>query len=180
MGKGVKHNFVINARPILRWNTTEVFLYLFRYNLPINGAYRVGKPRVGCVLCPFGSPWDDMIVNRCYHDKLHPFISRIEEIVDSRNIPNKEEYIADRRWKLRSSGKFTHDETVIKITTSTHKWEAKVKNSKKVFLIGCLQSVDIVLRTQVIPSLENCNFVVKYINSTSSMRHQKRFYIHSL
>lgn len=131
LGKGVKHNFVINARPILRWNTTEVFLYLFRYNLPINGAYRVGKPRVGCVLCPFGSPWDDMIVNRCYHDKLHPFISRIEEIVDSRNIPNKEEYIADRRWKLRSSGKFTQDETVIKITTSTHKWEAKVKNSKK-------------------------------------------------
>lgn len=131
LGKGVKHNFVINARPILRWNTTEVFLYLFRYSLPINSAYRVGKPRVGCVLCPFGSPWDDMIVNRCYHDKLQPFISRIEEIVDSRNIPNKEEYIADRRWKLRSSGKFTQNETAVKITSSAHKWEAKVKNSKK-------------------------------------------------
>ena len=38
IGKGVKHNFVVNARPILRWNTTEVFLYLFRYNLQINEA----------------------------------------------------------------------------------------------------------------------------------------------
>ena len=29
IGKGVKHSFVTNARPILKWNTTEIFLYLF-------------------------------------------------------------------------------------------------------------------------------------------------------
>lgn len=131
IGKGVKHNFVVNARPILRWNTTEVFLYLFRYKLQINEAYRVGKPRVGCVLCPFGSPWDDMIVSNCFSDKLHPFLSRLEKIVEDRNIPNKVEYIVDRRWKLRGSGKFSQDKTSVHFVVKTNSWEAVVKYAKK-------------------------------------------------
>lgn len=43
IGKGVKHNGVINARPIYIWNTTEVFLYLFSHNLSINLAYRLAN-----------------------------------------------------------------------------------------------------------------------------------------
>lgn len=39
IGKGVKHSFVINSRPILNWNTTEIFLYLLQYSLPINQAF---------------------------------------------------------------------------------------------------------------------------------------------
>lgn len=131
IGKGVKHRFVINARPILRWNTTEVFLYLFMHNLHINEAYRVGKPRVGCVLCPFGSPWDDMIVNKCYHDKLKPFLSRIESIADERKIPNKKEYIENRKWKLRGSGAITKNLTSVVYKSKYDKWEAQVKDSHK-------------------------------------------------
>lgn len=131
IGKGVKHNFVINARPILRWSTTEVFLYLFRHNLPINSAYRVGKPRVGCILCPFGSPWDDMIVNTCYSHELKPFLSRIEAITEQRSIPNKHEYITERKWKLRSSGKFSQSPTNLRIETSPRAWIAEVKGAQK-------------------------------------------------
>jgi 3'-phosphoadenosine 5'-phosphosulfate sulfotransferase (PAPS reductase)/FAD synthetase len=32
IGKGVKHNNVVNARPIFNWNATEIYLYLFRKN----------------------------------------------------------------------------------------------------------------------------------------------------
>lgn len=106
IGKGVKHNNVINARPIIHWNTTEVFLYLFEQNLHINKAYRVGKPRVGCLICPFSSEWDDMIVNRCYPNELKPFLTRIETWSRNRDIPNLEEYIQNHSWKLRASGKF--------------------------------------------------------------------------
>lgn len=135
IGKGVKHGFVINARPILRWNTTEVFLYLFQHGLHINDAYRVGKPRVGCVLCPFGSPWDDMIVNNCYREKLRPFLSKIEDITKLRNIPNKDEYIRNRKWKLRGSGALTGDTTSIIFTSKYDRWEAKVIGShKNIFL----------------------------------------------
>lgn len=106
IGKGVKHNNVINARPIIYWNTTEVFLYLLEYGLPINKAYRVGKPRVGCLICPFSSEWDDMIVNRRYPNELKPFLNRIENWSKNREIPNLDEYIQNHSWKLRASGKF--------------------------------------------------------------------------
>lgn len=105
IGKGVKHSNVINARPIHYWNTTEVFLYLLKYNIPINKAYRMGKPRVGCLICPFSSEWDDMIVNTAYPKQLHPFLKRIEDWAKLRNIPNLEEYIKNHKWKIRASGK---------------------------------------------------------------------------
>lgn len=131
IGKGVKHKFVINARPILSWNTTEVFLYLFEHNLHINSAYRVGKPRVGCLLCPFGSPWDDMIVNNCYSSNLKPFLDRIESNAISRKIPNKKEYIAERKWKLRGSGKFSEAKTSVSFSSSSNKWQTIVKSAEK-------------------------------------------------
>lgn len=131
IGKGVKHKFVVNARPILNWNTTEVFLYLLEHNLHINSAYRVGKPRVGCILCPFGSPWDDMVVNNCYPENLKPFLTRIERSAESRKIPNKTEYIAERRWKLRSSGKFSETTTSVTFVSDNNKWQAIVTKAQK-------------------------------------------------
>ncbi len=131
IGKGVKHKFVINARPILNWNTTEVFLYLFEHSLHINPAYRAGKPRVGCVLCPFGSPWDDMVVSNCYSESLKPFLKRIEANAIARKIPNQKEYIAERKWKLRSSGKFSEDKASVAFSSSSNKWQAIVKSAGK-------------------------------------------------
>ena len=131
IGKGVKHKFVVNARPILNWNTTEVFLYLFEHELHINAAYRVGKPRVGCILCPFGSPWDDMVVNNCYPDNLKPFLERIERNAESRKIPNKIEYIAERKWKLRGSGKFSGAKTSVTFVSDNSKWQAVVTKAQK-------------------------------------------------
>lgn len=131
IGKGVKHTFVINARPIFNWNTTEIFIYLLMHNLPINPAYRLGKPRIGCIFCPFGSPWDDMIVNKCYHESLKPFLDRVEQIVSDRKIPNAEEYIKERRWKLRASGTNTGNTTEVKIKLTPTEFTAVVTNSQK-------------------------------------------------
>lgn len=129
IGKGVKHSFVVNARPILHWNTTEIFLYLFKYNLPINEAYRVGKPRVGCIFCPFSSPWDDMIVNRKYQENVSPFLDRVILWSKQRKIPNLDEYIKDRRWRLRASGNDIKDKTQVTFSQSYPKIVAKVINA---------------------------------------------------
>lgn len=133
IGKGVKHNQVINARPILEWNTAEIFLYLFKYNLPINEAYRAGKPRVGCLICPFSSEWDDMIVNKKFPNELKPFLTRIEQIAIDRNIPNKEEYVKGHKWKLRASGKFMNTKTSIAFTSSNNSLTAKVVGAQESF-----------------------------------------------
>lgn len=104
IGKGVKHDTAINARPILNWSTIEIFLYLFKYGLPINPAYRIGKARVGCVICPYSTAWDDMIVNKCYPEAMYPFLSRIESWAKQGGVKDVDDYVKERKWKFRASG----------------------------------------------------------------------------
>jgi 3'-phosphoadenosine 5'-phosphosulfate sulfotransferase (PAPS reductase)/FAD synthetase/ferredoxin len=129
IGKGVKHDTVINARPILNWNTSEVFMYLFKHKLPINAAYRLGKPRVGCLICPFSSPWDDMIVNKMYPGQLYPFLSRLVRWSRDRHIPNLNEYIKEHKWKLRASGNNVGSKTKVIFLKQFPTFEAKVTNA---------------------------------------------------
>lgn len=130
IGRGVKHSFVINARPILTWNTTDIFLYMFLHGLPINQAYRDGKPRVGCILCPFSSPWDDMIANKCYHDELLPFLTKIEYEAKQRRIPNLNYFIKERKWGLRASGNYIKTDSTIKYKQVNHDFVATITNAK--------------------------------------------------
>lgn len=129
IGKGVKHSNVINARPIFHWNTTEVFLYMLKHKISFNQAYRIGKPRVGCLICPFSSEWDDMIVNKCFPNELKPFIERIEEWSKMRGVTNLNEYIKGHKWKLRASAKFMDGVTTsVNFSTNAKKILAKCKN----------------------------------------------------
>jgi ferredoxin len=105
IGKGVKHGTVINASPILDWSTTAVFLYIFKYNLALNPAYRQGKSRIGCIICPYSSTWDDMIANTLYSKELKPFLTRIEELTKKEGIKDVDDYIKERKWKLRAGGR---------------------------------------------------------------------------
>lgn len=105
IGKGVKHDTVINASPILDWNSTEIYLYLFKYNLPINSAYRKGMTRVGCLICPFSSEWNEMVASNCYTEQLSPFVSRIEESVKASGVQDVEDYIKEGNWKRRAGGR---------------------------------------------------------------------------
>ena len=103
MGKG-KHPNIYNAHPILNWNSSEIYLYLFKYGLPINPAYRQGKARVGCLICPFSSAWDDMISNRCYESEMKPFVDRISSWAKSGGIKDVDDYLRDRKWKIKALG----------------------------------------------------------------------------
>lgn len=105
IGKGVKHNNVINASPILRWSAIEIFLYIFEQNLYVNPAYRRGMTRVGCLICPFSSEWNDMISNKCYKESLMPFLGRIEDKAHKACISDVEDYIKEGKWKLRAGGR---------------------------------------------------------------------------
>lgn len=105
IGKGVKHDTVINASPLLNWTTSEIFLYLFKYNLPINMAYRQGMTRVGCLICPFSSEWNDMVSYNCYHKELKPFLVRIESLTSRAGIKDAKDYIKEGNWKRRAGGR---------------------------------------------------------------------------
>jgi 3'-phosphoadenosine 5'-phosphosulfate sulfotransferase (PAPS reductase)/FAD synthetase/ferredoxin len=140
IGKGVKHSTVINARPILYWNTTEIFLYLFKHNLHINPAYRQGMTRVGCVVCPFANEWNEMIANKEYNKDVHPFLSRIEGFAKKAGVKDIKNYVGEGGWKRRASGDLVDQNSFIDFRQSSSTFIAIIKNPK-VDLLAFLQSV---------------------------------------
>jgi phosphoadenosine phosphosulfate reductase len=112
-GKGVKHNNVLNARPILDWNATEIYLYLFMHNLTINQGYRNGLSRVGCSICPFSSDWSEHVVAQTFPNSISPFVEHIIEkssLLGITNIDVKRDYVKSGNWKLRSGGKTSNSD----------------------------------------------------------------------
>lgn len=102
-GKG-KHTNVYNAHPILYWNTIEIFLYLFEHHLDINVAYRYGKARVGCLVCPFATSWDDMIVEKKFTKSAEPFMQKLISWSKYVGIHDTQSYLKERKWKIKAIG----------------------------------------------------------------------------
>lgn len=103
---GTKNINQINASPIFKWNTAEIFLYLLRHKILFNKAYRNGLFRVGCLVCPLSSGWWEGIVNDRYSDEMKPLLSKVEKYASSTK-PKKEvkKYIEQGGWKARMGGR---------------------------------------------------------------------------
>lgn len=127
-GRG-KHTTIYNAHPILEWNTAEIFLYLFGHNLPLNQAYRNGKARVGCVICPFSTAWDDMIATKLYPDKLKPFTDRLYAWSNKNGIADAKQFIESRNWKIKAIGDTKLTNVSIEYLSRNHNFVAQIKNA---------------------------------------------------
>lgn len=131
IGKGVKHNNVVNVRPIFEWSSTEVWLYLLFHKLPINEAYRRGLNRVGCVICPLSSELGDCLDYRLFKDKAQPFVDKLKNNLANSGIHNIDEYIKLRKWKVRAGGnRFKADSNVEFISLSPD-FVAKISSPKE-------------------------------------------------
>jgi ferredoxin len=97
----------------------EIFLYLWKYDLPINPAYRQGMTRVGCLICPFGNEWNEMVAKVHYPDQLHPFLDRIEKLSVKAGVKDNKEYISEGGWKRRASGNLIDRTSYIEFKSST-------------------------------------------------------------
>lgn len=113
VGVGVKHNNVLNVRPIFEWNTTEIYLYILFHGLPMNEAYRKGVARVGCAICPYSSEWSEYVVGRVYPESINKFIEHLQSkmpILSITRPKDKEDYIKLGNWKKRAGGKTSNVE----------------------------------------------------------------------
>lgn len=126
IGKGVKHDAAINARPIFHWSLVEVFLYLWGHGLQVNKAYRHGMTRAGCLICPFGNEWNEMIASKCYKENLAPFLSRIEEQARKSGVADVEKYVGEGGWKRRGSGDWVDKEAHLDVVNTAPTFRAKV------------------------------------------------------
>jgi phosphoadenosine phosphosulfate reductase len=105
---GNKHLTQSNCRPLLEWNTAELYLYIFQHNLLFNKAYRYGAIRVGCSICPLASSWWEVIANAVYPRNIKPFVDIIEEYSGSKSFSTSErqKYINSGGWKGRVGGRY--------------------------------------------------------------------------
>ncbi len=128
IGKGVKHSTTINARPILKWSTTEIFLYIFRHHLHINPAYRQGITRVGCVICPFASEWNEFVGSKLYTESIAPFLTKVEDYTRRAGIKDVDVFVKQGNWKRRASGNFLINSISIKFFSSKTNFGATIEN----------------------------------------------------
>lgn len=108
VGEGVKHVNLINCRPILKWNATETYLYMYKNGIQINPAYTLGLTRVGCGVCPFASDWSEFVIRKRYPQIAADYISVVEEMAKNIGITSKskiDEYISSGNWKKNAGGK---------------------------------------------------------------------------
>lgn len=135
MGVGVKHNNVLNVRPIFEWNQTEIYLYLLLHRLPFNNSYRHGLSRVGCSLCPFSSEWSEHIVGRKYPESINKFIKHLENKMPLLSISkekDKKDYIKLGHWKKRAGGKTANLEgAMVNFISTTPDFKAELTLPKE-------------------------------------------------
>ncbi|WP_323737504.1 phosphoadenosine phosphosulfate reductase family protein (plasmid) [Methanosphaera sp. ISO3-F5] len=116
---GVKNPVIVNARPILYWNYTEVFLYNFYKNLPINPLYRYGLTRVGCELCPYSSEWSECITSHINPKFKEEYIPLIKEYAKNRGLFDEKDlnkFVSEGQWKKRAGGKGIISDSSINFT----------------------------------------------------------------
>lgn len=104
---GTKHSGQSSCNPILEWNTAEVYIYMYMQGLEINGAYKKGSSRAGCLFCPLAALRSDYFNYTLYPDDVQPYIDIIKELyVESKNdIALADSYVENKGWKARKNGR---------------------------------------------------------------------------
>ena len=131
IGKNVKHNNMINVRPILDWNNTEVYLYLLLNRLPFNDAYRRGLSRVGCAICPYSSTWSEDLCGQLYPDATLPFISKIRQELEVNKVSGVDNYIKSGKWKTRAGGKYNKSDSTLNFISVSPTFKAILIGAKE-------------------------------------------------
>lgn len=131
IGKNVKHNNMINVRPILEWNTLEVYLYILLHNLPFNQAYRKGLSRVGCIICPYSSGWSEELCGKLYPKTISPFLDKIKEDLEKHNVTGIDNYIKQGKWKIRAGGRYNESKSSLDIISTVPLFKARITAPKE-------------------------------------------------
>lgn len=135
VGIGVKHNNVLNVRPIFEWNSTEVYLYILLHGLPMNEAYKKGIARVGCSFCPFSSEWSEQVVGKVYPESINKFIDHLQskmDLLSIKNVKERNDYIKLGNWKKRAGGKTANvDGSAVNFIASSPDFRAELTKPKE-------------------------------------------------
>ena len=95
VGDAVKNSLQVNCHAILKWSSSEVFIYLLKNQILLNNAYRKGLYRVGCKVCPMSSHWQDSLIAAYYPDEVADSLKLLEDITVFAKGKLDKKYIED-------------------------------------------------------------------------------------
>lgn len=105
VAEGVKNSLQVNCHAILKWSSSEVFIYLLNNDILFNDAYRHGLYRVGCKVCPMSAKWQDALISGQYHEEVEAPLSLLEKITIYAKGKLDKQYIEDGGWQARAGGR---------------------------------------------------------------------------
>lgn len=73
--------------PIRQWSEFDIWLYTIMKSLPINKIYKYGFARVGCIICPFRSNFEELLTRYWFPKQ----IARFNDVQESN-------FLAHERW----------------------------------------------------------------------------------
>ncbi|MCE4614732.1 MAG: phosphoadenosine phosphosulfate reductase family protein [Desulfurococcales archaeon] len=68
---------LLNISPIQYWGQLAIYLYIFKYNLPLNPLYFRGFDRLGCFMCPAATVAEYQQVNEIHPELWEKWISTL-------------------------------------------------------------------------------------------------------
>ena len=87
--------------PILDWTTAEIWQYIYSRKLPINGCYKKGNSRAGCLFCPQGEGKSESIRRMSYPDETKLYMDLIADTTSSDDL---NAYVNKGGWIGRKNG----------------------------------------------------------------------------
>ena len=103
----VPENWVIFL-PCVNWKDEDVWMFILQnednIKLELNPMYKKGFGRVGCLICPFGSDYNDLLIQYWYKKLWDNFYNIAKKNYEIYNVKRslkwtEEEYITDGNWK---------------------------------------------------------------------------------
>lgn len=102
-GKKQKGQYSYN--PILEWTSAEIWLYIFANDIKINGAYKKGNSRAGCLFCPMSGGCSDYFRRQSYKKEVDKYISYVTDSYASSDEKKCLSYLMNGGWSARNNGR---------------------------------------------------------------------------
>jgi len=155
IGKKVSGQY--SFHPILDWNSSEVYLYLYKNRLELNKAYKAGFNRVGCIVCPNSSEKHEFFKRNHCKEKTDSFFSIITETTTKDlSGKNKALFLSNGGWKMRTTG---HELTVTKRRIEFHEAKSGFEIKLDEYLPKWKEWYHAI---GDIVQINNCNFELEY------------------
>ena len=97
--------------PICYMSDVDVWLIILMYNLDINNMYKYGFKRVGCLCCPYASPYTNLLIKYYYPKQWQRWMNVLKNNYEVKNVKSRlkwsyEEYSEGGKWRVGMSKEY--------------------------------------------------------------------------